>query len=123
MIPAQAALMFLHGGWHRYAPWWLSCKEFSGAQVGHLSRADWRALSAPLQPLLRHLVVVDTNGHSNSTGGGDDDDGEEPLYDVIQPEKQALTAAYANVGLERQRPQNANQNVLVPLQQVLRARL
>ena len=36
--------------------------------------------------------------------------------DVIQPEKQACTAPYANVGLETARPQTANSGVLVPLQ-------
>ena len=128
----------------RYCPWWLSCQEFSGAQVGYLSYADWTALPLSCQPLLRHLVVDNDDGEgeaeradiatsrSTRSAGAKQQQQQQQgqqqkrrhgsieneflFCDVIQPEKQACTAPYANVGLETARPQTANSGVLVPLQ-------
>jgi hypothetical protein len=88
----------------RYAPWWLSVQEFSGNQVGYISLADWRALPLALQPLLRHCVH-----------GEDPAAEEEVLADVIQPHKQELTAPFANTGLERERSDDANAHVVMPV--------
>ena len=72
----------------RYVPWWITTSFSSG--MGSMTKVEYEALPASLQPLVRHCVAG--------------------IADEIQPEKQQQTVPYGeNAALELERGDDANE--------------